>query len=384
MLFISVALGCLTIQFFIALHFYSSYGEHVFSHFAITTSNHQKDRQPKASLTWRHHAPSSVLLLWTPSFAASYQSPRQTCSFLLAFLSHTHTHTQTDTHTRTLTHAHIYSHKVPYAHLYSKAYTLGLRKSPFTNVLARGPIFHQSMETLTPTDTQWDCGVSGEPPNCVALLEEWSLSIPFFTSKVLDGQIQPQGLPLCAWSGECVYVCVLVRVCVHLPALILYAICIGAQYRCVTALSYIWKQCTMGDVSLWVHLSPALSATQLSILTGSRAEEQWGFRALSCRSQKSPRTTFKADTWFQDTAALRCCAGNSLSLFFCFYTRAFTWAGSAGLKRPINPESVITTLKPWNDANDTPREVCDRPLLVLCWTQWEANAQWACCCGTLD
>ena len=95
------------------------------------------------------------------------------------------------------THAHTHTHtlKVPYAHLYSEAYTPGLRKSPFTNVSARGQIFYQSMEALTLTQkrTQPGRGVSGEAPNCAALLETRTLFYPHFTCRVLDGWIKPQG-----------------------------------------------------------------------------------------------------------------------------------------------------------------------------------------------
>ena len=63
--------------------------------------------------------------------------------------SHMHTDTLANKHT----HTHTLTHRFLHAHLYSTAYIPGLLESPFTNVSARGQIFHQSDKTLTLINT---------------------------------------------------------------------------------------------------------------------------------------------------------------------------------------------------------------------------------------
>lgn len=72
------------------------------------------------------------LLFSSLLFNAFYQSSRH-AAFCRRFYFFSLKHTCTSTR--------IYSHKVSHAYLYKKAYSPGLRKSPFTNVLARSRFF---------------------------------------------------------------------------------------------------------------------------------------------------------------------------------------------------------------------------------------------------
>lgn len=137
-----------------------------------------------------------------------------------------------DTHT-----AHTYIHTKSLTPFCTARLTLldyGNRLSP--RKTADFPLKHGNTHPHnTHTHTELGCGVSGEAPNCAALLEKWTLFYPLFTCWVLDGWIKPQELPLCVWPCECwgwvslcvyvhcVRVCVCLRVGASLSLLLLYA-----------------------------------------------------------------------------------------------------------------------------------------------------------------
>lgn len=115
----------------------------------------------------------------------------------------------------------------------------------------------------------------------------------------------------------------------------------------------------MGVVTHAARCSLALSATRLSALTGSRGEARWGICALSRRSLKWPRTTFKAYaldfrtqqlSWAVETLWVSFTCGSTLEPSHSRVQRRS--------KRPIIPRSVITALQASDDAIDTPKEVC--------------------------
>lgn len=141
-------------------------------------------------------------------------------------------------------------------------------------------------------------------------------------------------------------VCVWVSEREHLPACIY---CMWTPYRWVSALCHSWKQSTVGDVTHAVHCSLSslvpwsLSATQLSILTGSRGEELWGICALSCQSQKWPGTTFKVYALDFRTAQLSWALGTLWAFVTCVST---LWPSRCS-QRPINLWNVITASIKW-------------------------------------
>lgn len=74
--------------------------------------------------------------------------------------------------------------------------SLDYRNRLFTDVSASGHIFHQSMETLTFSDTQSRLSVChGRCKNGPTSLEKWSPFHPPFSRQVLDGWIKRQGPP---------------------------------------------------------------------------------------------------------------------------------------------------------------------------------------------
>lgn len=239
------------------------------------------------------------------SLTASYQSPTQRCSFYYHFW-HTQTHTNT--------------HKVPYAHLYSKAYTSGLRKSPFTGVSA-------SMEALSLTHKHTKRGheVSQEGPNCAALLEKWTL---FY--------------PLSCWIKAFLHTCD--RISAEVDRALTY---IAPQYRRALSLGRSGKQCTIRDATLLVCVlvCPRLSATYFFILTGCRGKEQ-GDSVLYLAGLRSSQE--------QPLKRSHLISGHTRSLWALssrVSTLKLSRKASSGLERPINHWCVITTLQLSNDVN---------------------------------
>lgn len=115
----------------------------------------------------------------------------------------------------------------------------------------------------------------------------------------------------------------------------------------------------MLPVALRARLSPVLSATRLSALTGSRGEAQWGICALSRRSLKWPRTTFKAYALDFRTQQLSWAVETLWVSFTCASTLEPSHSRVQRCsKRPINPWSVIIALQASDDVIDTPKEVC--------------------------